>query len=464
MKKPTHGGPRPGAGRKPLTPEEQEKKRLRRNEAARNRRAKAAGKAAGTPAPETPATVPAAPEGQPAGAWADPRAMQALMDQLGKRARRSRAPQHNPFQVAQHPPAATPRNKKLQMALDSGTTSWAANSWLAGAAFGAVGAEGLQFLGYPFLSELAQRTEYRVISETIADDATRKWIDFDVTGTIEDKEKESDDEEAEESEEAGQPVDPAEEKQKREDRVKSSGKMEKVKQLKDELTRLELRDCLYKICRDDGFFGRSHLYLDFGEDLEKSDSMEELKTPIGDGRDDVSRGKVSPRHPLKAVRTVEPVWCYPTTYNAINPLRDDWYNPQVWYVMGREIHKSRLPTFIGRPVPDLLKPAYSFGGLSLSQLAMPYVDIWLQTRESVGELIHAFSTMVLMTDVQTNLAPGANGGPGSLMARVAAFNDFRDNMNTFVVNKNTEDFKNVSAPLGGLHELQAQSQEHMMSP
>jgi hypothetical protein len=54
-------------------------------------------------------------------------------------------------------------------------------------------------------------------------------------------------------------------------------------------------------------------------------------------------------------------------YNAINPLKGDWYNPQTWYVMGQEIHGSRLPTFIGHPVPDMLKPAYSFGGLSLSR-------------------------------------------------------------------------------------------------
>jgi ADP-ribose pyrophosphatase YjhB (NUDIX family) len=463
-KKAGHGGPRPGAGRKPLTPEEQEAKRVRRNEAARKRRADAKAKAAGAAVAEAPATVPAAPKGQQAGAWGDARAIEALMERMGQRRKRSRAPEFNPFQVAKHPPRATPP-KKLQMAMDDGTMGWAASAWLGGfgGVFGAVGAEGLQFLGYPYLSELAQRTEYRVISETIADDATRKWIDFDVTGTIKDKEKGQDDEETEEKEEAGEPVDPDEEKQKREDRVKSSGKMEKVKQLKDELARLELRDCMYRICRDDGFFGRSHLYLDFGDDLDKTEAMNELKTPIGDGRDKLSQGKVGPQKPLAAVRPVEPVWCYPTTYNAINPLRDDWYNPQVWYVMGREIHRSRLPTFVGHPVPDLLKPAYSFGGLSLSQIAKPYVDIWLQTRDSVGELIHAFSTMVLLTDVQTNLAPGATGGPGTLMARVAAFNDFRDNMNTFVLNKNTEDFKNVSVPLGGLHELQAQSQEHVAS-
>jgi hypothetical protein len=43
------------------------------------------------------------------------------------------------------------------------------------------------------------------------------------------------------------------------------------------------------------------------------------------------------------------------------------------------------------------------------------------------------------------------------------FNMLRDNQGTFVVNKNTEDFKNVSASLAGLHELQAQAQEHMAS-
>ena len=458
-----HGGPREGSGRKPLTPEEREAKRVRRNKAARDRRAKVRGAPGGAEA-EAPATVPAAAKGQPAGAWGDARALSALMEQMGKRGKKGRAPEFNPFRPAQHPPRATPP-KKLQMAMDSGTTGWAESAWLGGfgGIFGAVGAEGLQFLGYPYLSELAQRTEYRIISETIADDATRKWIDFDVTGTIEDKEKKQEDEETEEAEEGGEPVDPEEEKQAREDRVKSSGKMEKVKQLKDELARLELRDCMYRICRDDGFFGRSHLFMDFGDDFDDPQTMAEIKTAIGDGRDALSRGKVGPKKPLVAVRPIEPVWCYPTTYNAVNPLRDDWYNPQVWYVMGREIHKSRLPTFVGHPVPDLLKPAYSFGGLSLSQIAQPYVDIWLQTRDSVGELIHAFSTMVLMTDVQTNLAPGATGGPGTLMARVAAFNDFRDNMNTFVLNKNTEDFKNVSVPLGGLHELQAQSQEHVMS-
>jgi hypothetical protein len=167
---------------------------------------------------------------------------------------------------------------------------------------------------------------------------------------------------------------------------------------------------------------------------------------------------------LKGMRTIEPIWAYPTVYNAVNPLQPSWYDPQVWYVMGTEIHQSRFLTFNGRPVPDILKPAYAFGGLSMTQMAQPYVDIWLRTRESVGEIIHAFSVMVLKTNMATRTMPGgASGGNGDVLARLALFLMLRDNQGVFAIDKNTEDFTNVSAPISGLDELQAQSQEHMFS-
>lgn len=334
-------------------------------------------------------------------------------------AEQSHRPESNPFRIAQHPPKATPP-KHLQMAMD-GAGEWAGNAW-AGGYLNNVAAEGLLFLGYPYLAELAQRPEYRVISETIADEMVRKWIRF---------------------------------KGKNTDGNRRT--TERIKELTDEFERLEVRDRFRTLAIQDGFFGRSHLYLDTG--IEIGAGNKELATSIGSGRDVSSRGKIE-KGSLKRLQTVEAVWTYPTTYNAMNPLREDWYNPQVWYVMGQEIHCSRLLTFIGHPVPDLLKPAYSFGGLSLSQMAKPYVDIWLKTRESVGTLIHSFSVMVLMTDLSTILQPGNAAG---LLQRVALFNALRDNQGTFVVNKNTEDFKNVSASLAGLHELQSQSQEHMMS-
>ena len=338
----------------------------------------------------------------------------------------ARSPENNPFRLPAFPKAAIPPKKAHRLAMDE-SMNWAAGQWSAGV-LNSIGSEGLLFLGYPYLAELAQRPEYRIISETIATEATRKWIKFKGTG--------------------------------------KEDKTEKIKQLNDYLDGLQARDKYADLAAQDGFFGRSHLYHEFGGGKElkpgedPTDDDEELKVPIGNGRDAMSKGKIGKDNPLTRLQTVEAVWTYPMTYNAVNPLKKDWYNPQFWYVMGREIHCSRLLTFIGHPVPDLLKPAYAFGGLSLSQMAKPYVDIWLTTRQSVADLIHSFSVMVLMTDLQTILQPGnANG----LIARAALFNALRDNQGLMIVNKNSEDFKNVSASLGGLHELQAQAQEHMAS-
>lgn len=58
---------------------------------------------------------------------------------------------------------------------------------------------------------------------------------------------------------------------------------------------------------------------------------------------------------------------------------------------------------ISRPVPDMLKPAYNFGGLSLVQIAEPYVNNWLRTRDSVGDMLHSFSLSGIMTDMSQAL-------------------------------------------------------------
>jgi hypothetical protein len=339
------------------------------------------------------------------------------------------------------------------MAMDNalvGNLNFAADAWLAGPVLDGLPGEGLLFLGYSYLAELAQRPEYRVMAETIADDATRNWIDFDVTG---DEAKQAEERKKDPQGYDERMADPDEQKK----RVAAGGKSDKVKELKDDQLRLGVKDRYYEQVRNDGFFGRSHNFLDIREPGTDAIAPNELKMPIGDSRDQTSITKCQ-KGWFQGMRTIEPVWTYPLMYNAINPLREDWYNPQVWFVMGQEIHGSRLQTFVGHPVPDMLKPAYAFGGLSLTQMAKPYVDIWLQTRQSVAALIHSFSVMVLMTDISTLLQPG---NAGNLLARVAMFNMLRDNQGTFVVNKNTEDFKNVSASLSGLHELQAQAQEHM---
>jgi uncharacterized protein len=440
-----HGGVRPGAGRRAVGDKKPNPNKPRQPaETKLNTRAPAA---------------PAEPKTE-VGPAIDPRAWAMMLPEIEEISRKyavkqARTTANNPFQLPAFPRQALPP-ENLTMAMDSALTNnfgWGANNWMAGDPIDSLSGESLLFLGYTYLSELAQRPEYRIISETIADDATRKWIDFDVVG---DEQKQQDDREKDPAGYDERMADPDE----RTKRVAAAGKTDKVKALKDDQLRLQVKDRYYDQVRNGGFFGRSHLFHDIRTNDSPEISPEELKSPIGDSRDATSKSKV-PINSFKGLRTIEPVWTYPLMYNAINPLREDWYNPQVWYVMGQEIHGTRLQTFIPHPVPDMLKPAYAFGGLSLTQMSKPYVDRWLTTVSSVNQLIHSFSVMVLMTDLSTLMQPN---NVGALVARVAMFNMMRDNQGAFVLNKNTEDFKNVSASLAGLHELQAQSQEHMAFP
>jgi phage-related protein (TIGR01555 family) len=289
------------------------------------------------------------------------------------------------------------------------------------AALNGVYSQGWTFMGYAYLSELAQIPEYRALSEVIALEMTKKWITFQAIG----------DEEKSASEE----------------------KREKIKTIEDEVNKHHLQDKFRQLAEQDGFFGRSHLYIDTGD----TEDRDELRMPIGNGQSKLSKAKVSPRHPVKAFRVVEPIWTYPKDYNSNDPLREDWYNPSTWFVMAKEVHATRLLRFVGREVPDLLKPAYAFGGLSLSQMAKPYVDNWLRTRQSVADIVHAFSVFVLSTDLSTSLAEDGD----QLFRRLELFNRLRDNKGVMALDKDTEDFKNVSASLAGLDALQAQTQEHM---
>lgn len=321
-------------------------------------------------------------------------------------------PHLDPFRPADPPPGVVPLGGST-LAMDANISSL--SGW-AGGALDPIISQGGLFLGYPYLSELAQRPEYRTISETISTEMTRKWI-----------------------------------------RIRSKGdddKTDKIKQIEEALEKFGVRDVFKRLATQDGFFGRAHLYVDTGA----TDDPDELKTPIGNGWDDVSRSKVR-KGSLKRLSTVEAAWCYPTGYNTNDPLKPDWYKPNMWFVMGKEIHVSRFILFVQREVPDLLKPAYSFGGLSMTQIATPYVTNWLRARQSVSDLIQRFS----VSGLSTNLTESLNADGDQLFKRLQIFTQCRDNNGVMALDKDTEEFFNVAVPLGNLDKLQAQAQEQMCS-
>lgn len=320
-----------------------------------------------------------------------------------------------PFTMPTPPPGVLPAGES-GMAMDSNVT--ATNNWaMAQAAananlFSAVGG----FIGYSYLSELAQLPEYRLIAEKIAMSMTRNWIRLQATG----------------------------------DGKKDEGKAQKLQALEAAMRRYGVQDLFREAAEQDGFFGLSHLYIDTGASRDSA----LLQTPLVVDQNTIPKGA------LRGFRLVEPVWTYPNEYNSSNPLVPEYYRPQSWFVMGEIVHSSRLLTFVGRKVPDLLKPSYNFGGMSLTQMAMPYVNNWIRTRTSVGDLVHNFSVMQLATNLASMLE---DAGGEQLLARAQLFNQTRDNRGLMLTDKESEELHNVAVPLSSLDKLQAQAQEQMAS-
>jgi uncharacterized protein len=310
------------------------------------------------------------------------------------------------FEVAKPFPGVVPTSGAPSMATDAAIGS--AYDYAGNGMYG----EGLGWLGYAYLAELSQRPEYRKLAEVTATELTRKWIKLEYVG-----EKENAD---------------------------------KLAKLDAAMKRLHVQDMFRRAAEQDGFFGRSQIYLDTGA----GDKPDELKTPLT-----ISKAKIG-KGGLKRLSVIEPIWTYPNDYNSADPLRADYFRPKSWFVQGKLVHSSRLLTFVSREMPDLLKPAYNFGGLSLSQLAKPYIDNWLRTRQSISDLIHSFSTPVLSTNLDTIMNAGSSQ---DLIWRAETFNRTRDNRGLMMLDKEKEEFSNVSTPLGTLDHLQAQSQEQMAS-
>ena len=267
------------------------------------------------------------------------------------------------------------------------------------------------FPGFAYLSQLATRAEYRQMASALSTELTREWIEF--------TSKQDDDEDS----------------------------AEKIKAIENEFKRLDVRGVIQRAAEHDCFFGRAQIFVD----IQGADR----NTPLILDPRTVKKGS------LQSVSTVEAIWTTPATYNALDPVAPDFYKPTKWFMLGQEVHASRLMTIVTRPLPDILKPAFNFAGMSLSQLAEPYVDNWLRTRQSVSDLLNNFSITALATSMDQVLQGDDDGS--DLFARATLFTATRSNKGLMLLDKEREELVQINTPLSGLHELQAQSQEHMCS-
>lgn len=271
------------------------------------------------------------------------------------------------------------------------------------------------FLGYGALQNIAQNGLIRACIETVADDMTRNWVEFQQEG-----EDDSEDGEAQ----------------------------ERLERLEKAVKRLDLQKVMHRAAVMTGYYGGCLLYLDTGA------SGPQLKLPLS-----LEPWSMEAKEGfLRAVRVVDPVNCFPGVYNSTDPLRADYYVPQTWWVLGQEVHASRLIRVYANEPPLLFRPSYNFLGIPQAQILWDYVLHFQANRDSVNRLMGKFSQLVFKTSMTDILTGGANDLSG-LMARLQIMAQSRSNDGVIAIDKDAEDIIKVETPMSGLTDVPRQSLE-----
>lgn len=313
------------------------------------------------------------------------------------------------FKAPELLPNVLPPNVKapVQIAMDSDIGT----AFLGG--YGFAGYAG--FPGYQYLSTLATRAEYRAMASGLSTELTREGIMINSTDTAGEETK------------------------------------TKVTELTQKIKDIGLMQIIQRACEHDALFGRAQILINI--------KGQKLDTPL------LLTPETVPLKSFQSIHTVEAIWTTPATYNSLDPGSPWFYRPPFWYMIGQQVHATRLLTVITRPLPDMLKAAFNFGGISLSQLAEPVVDNWLRTRQAVEDLINNFSIISIATNMGVVLQGGdedacANAA-ADLVNRMQLFTQTRSNRGLMVTDYQTEELRQLAVPLGTLDQLQAQAQEHM---
>lgn len=277
-----------------------------------------------------------------------------------------------------------------------------------------LGAFNLYFPGYPYLAMLTQRSEFRQPVATVAKEMTRKWIEFKSNGA-------------------------------------AGSKSDKIKKIEDAFRHFKVKHIFRRGEIYDGQYGVGHIFVNIKGQTDRESKGLPLEVDP----------KAIPQGSLLGFKTIDPTWVTPIMWNASDATADDYYVPETWNVLGTEVHKSRIKQIISYEVPDIIKPAYNFGGISLQQLIESYVDRWLKTVGGINRIINNYSQTVLKTDMSSVLGGGEDS---NIRKRMKLARQYGDNMGMFLLDMNKEDMVIVQTSLSGLSELQAQAQEHMAAP
>lgn len=225
--------------------------------------------------------------------------------------------------------------------------------------------------------------------------------------------------------------------------IKKEDMQEKIKIINKRFDDLKVTDILEQAIQTSLLLGGCGIFIEIANDTNSS----ELSNPIA--------GKLS-KELLKSItnlKIVDPSFMIPTEYNATNPLNKSFYNPQKWMVLENEVHCSRIPQIIFQKLPYFIRPMYNFQGLSLSQKLEPLINDFYSVKSNIVKITKRMRTFIVMSDLTSLFDPNCTTEETeSVINRMKQLKN-GDTLTHMLLDKDKEDFKDISSSISGLSDL-----------
>lgn len=261
------------------------------------------------------------------------------------------------------------------------------------------------FMGYQQLGMMLEVPELRKPCDVLSDEMVREWVEIRYDERPDDKSNQK-----------------AKKKQR-----------DRVQQLEQAFEDFHIKDLMRKFVWDGHVYGVGHIFIDAGDVNPQDPGATAQPLDIDGGG--IAQGK------LRGFRTIDPIWCTPTVYNAQNPLLDDWYRPVSWWCQSNEVHNSRLLHIVPYPVSDFLKPSRNFGGESLIQLLSESVGQFRQLKASMTHSSVAGSWFCYGTDMMSQLGPANRKSTAGIRRDLAIKSSLARTFQVLPYNKNSDEIQ-----------------------
>lgn len=149
----------------------------------------------------------------------------------------------------------------------------------------------------------------------------------------------------------------------------------------------------------------------------------------------------------KGISQIDPYWIAPELSGeaVTDPSAINFYEPTYWLINGERVHRSHLIIMRGSEVPDILKPSYLYGGISVPQKIYERVYAAERTANESPMLAMTKRLGILKIDIAS-----AMGNQEKFEAKLSESAYYRDNYQTRVIDKDTEDYVQVDTTLSDL--------------